>query len=94
MVVTLAIFAFSYLQNGTIIGSVNPADKATDVWAINHADTVKVKLSDGNFSLSVKPGKHTVIIRAIDPYKDAVKKDVEIIDGQVKDLGEMVLELK
>jgi len=89
---TTGMYAFKSLEGGSITGRVNPADQATEVWAIQGTDTVKAAVTEGAFVLQVKPGTHTVIVDAKDPYKDVVKENVEVADGQATDLGEIPLE--
>ncbi|MCM5528363.1 carboxypeptidase regulatory-like domain-containing protein [Parasegetibacter sp. NRK P23] len=86
------MYAFTNIQGGSITGKVAPADQATEVWAIQGTDTVKAAIAEGAFTLAVKPGEHTVIVDAKDPYKDVVKEGVSVTDGQATDLGEITLE--
>lgn len=86
------MYAFKSIEGGAISGKVLPADQATEVWAIQGTDTVKAAVAEGAFLLQVKPGAHTVIVDAKDPYKDVVKENVQVTDGQTTDLGEIKLE--
>lgn len=89
----LLILSFTIVPNGTIRGTVNPAEATGQVWAISGADTVKTELSNGTFVLAnVKSGTYRVVVDAADPYKDAVKEGVAVQDGQTSDLGEIKLE--
>jgi hypothetical protein len=85
-------FAFKSFEGGVVKGMVVPAEQATEAWAISGADTVKAAVANGVFELNVKPGSHTIIIDAKDPYKDVVKEGVEVADGAAVDLGQIALE--
>jgi len=88
-----ALFAFSGLRTGTIKGTVNPADGASNAWAVSSTDTLKASITEGTFTISDVPaGTYRVIIEAKPPYKNAAKDGVTVTDGQATDVGEIKLE--
>lgn len=86
------IFAFRSLQSGSIKGTVSPANGATAAIAISGMDTLKSAISDGAFNIEAPSGTYKVIISAIPPYKDYIKTDVTVAEGNSTDLGEIKLE--
>lgn len=92
-VVAAGLFAFNAITNGSVKGTVNPADGAVRSWAINGTDTLKTDIASGAFEITdAKPGTYKVIIEAKAPYKNATKEGVEVKDGETTDLGEILLE--
>ncbi|MCO5238029.1 MAG: carboxypeptidase-like regulatory domain-containing protein [Chitinophagaceae bacterium] len=93
VILAAGLFAFDFIDNGSIKGTVSPADAGTRAWAISDTDTLNTAVSDGAFEIKdVKPGTYQVIIEAKEPYKNATKEGVEVKDGQPTDLGEITLE--
>ncbi|HVI45543.1 MAG TPA: hypothetical protein VM802_11760 [Chitinophaga sp.] len=87
-----AALAFRNIDGGIITGKVTPADGATEAWAVQGTDTLKVPVSDGAFSFqNAKAGIYTVIIGAKVPFKPATVTDVKVEDGRSTDLGEIKL---
>jgi hypothetical protein len=77
----------------TIIkGRIDPIDAAVEVWAISGTDTLKVGITDGGFTINVKPGIYKVVIVAKVPYKDVIKDDVQVADGNTTDIGTIKLQ--
>jgi hypothetical protein len=93
---SVAFFSFNALQNGSIKGTVTPADKGVRAWAISATDTLNADIQNGSFEIqSVKPGTYSVIIEAQEPYANTRKKDVVVpADGQPTDIGEIKLQPK
>lgn len=92
-VIAAGLFAFNVITNGSVKGTVTPADAAVRAWAISGTDTVKADISNGAFEIGdVKPGTYQVIIEAKAPYKNSAKDGVEVKDGQATDIGEIKLE--
>jgi|SRR5688572_33489536 hypothetical protein len=86
-------FAFTEFRAGTIKGLVNPADGATNAWAVSATDTLKATIDKGTFSIAdAPPGTYRVIIEAKPPYKNAAKDGVTVTEGQTTDVGEIKLE--
>lgn len=90
---TAGIFAFKGIDNGGIKGMVNPADGAVQAWAFSGTDTVKVPVTDGAFELTgLKAGDYKLEIEAKAPYKNAVKENISVMEGQTTDIGEIRLD--
>lgn len=81
------------VKAATVIkGRIDPIDAAVEVWAINGTDTLKVGITDGGFTINVKPGIYKVVIVAKVPYKDVIKDDVQVADGNTTDIGTIKLQ--
>lgn len=97
LAIVAVLFAFtktddSVILQGAITGSISPADGAEAVWAIKSGgDTTKGTLTQGKFSVDVKPGNYTLIVDAKDPYKDVSVNNLEVADKPV-DIGEIILQ--
>lgn len=92
-IATAGLFAFKGFQNGSIKGTVSPADGATQAWALSASDTLKVAIDKGAYEITdAKPGTYRVIIEAKPPYKNAAKDGVVVKDGEATDVGEIKLE--
>ncbi len=92
-IVAAGLFAFNVITNGSVKGTVSPADAAVRALAISGADTLKADIANGAFEIGeAKPGTYQVIIEAKAPYKNAVKDGVEVKEGEATDLGEIKLE--
>jgi hypothetical protein len=91
-IATAGLFSFNILFNGTVKGTVTPADGATRAWIISATDTLKSPIANGSFEIpGVKPGTYKVIIEAKPPYKNVSKDDITVVDGQTSDVGEIKL---
>jgi hypothetical protein len=89
----IAVLAFRNMEGGSIAGKVAPLDGASQVWAIQGADSMKTDITDGAFNLQgAKEGTYTVIINAKQPFKNVTISDVKVDEGKVTDLGEIKLE--
>ncbi|MFT3705888.1 MAG: carboxypeptidase regulatory-like domain-containing protein [Agriterribacter sp.] len=89
-IVASGLFAFNVITNGSIKGTVSPADSAVRAWAITGTDTLRADVSSGAFEISnAKPGTYQVIIEAKAPFKNAAKDGVEVKDGSATDIGEI-----
>jgi hypothetical protein len=83
---------FINLKYGTVRGRVIPPEGGNIVWMISATDTLKMPIEKGSFEiLNVRPGSYRIIIEANPPYKNLSKTGIIVIDGQVMDLGEIVL---
>lgn len=91
-IVAAGLFAFKAITNGSVKGTVSPADAAVRAWAISGTDTLKTDVANGAFEIGdAKPGTYKLIIEAKAPYKNATKEGVEVKDGETTDLGEITL---
>lgn len=92
-IVASGLFAFNVITNGSVKGTVSPADAAVRALAISGADTLKADVTNGAFEIgNAKPGTYQVIIEAKAPYKNSVKDGVEVKEGEATDLGEIKME--
>ena len=86
------LFAFKNIDNGSIKGTVIPADGATKVWALSSADTLKADIQSGSFEITnAKAGTYRLIVEAKPPYKNTAKDNVMVADGQSTNVGEIKL---
>ncbi|HEV2353374.1 MAG TPA: carboxypeptidase-like regulatory domain-containing protein [Puia sp.] len=91
--VTAGLFSFAYLRDGSIHGTVTPAEGGVNAWAESTMDTVKSPIINGSYEISgVKPGTYKVVIEAKPPYRNAAKDGIIVSDGQSADAGEIRLE--
>src|SRR5436853_2889431 len=94
-IVALGLSAYTQLKTNSIKGTVAPADKAVKAWAISPTDTLSAPVTNGSFEIqNAKAGNYSIIIEAQDPYANTRKKDVEVKDGSVTDVGEIQLQKK
>jgi hypothetical protein len=90
---TAGIFAFTHLREGSIRGTVTPADGGVRAWAESASDTLKASIVNGAFEISdAKPGTYKVLIEAKPPFRNAAKDGIIVSDGQASDAGEIKLE--
>jgi hypothetical protein len=90
--VLLAVCAFSAPSPSSIKGRVNPVDGATEVVAVSATDSVKAAITDGMFILESKPGTYKLIVVAKPPYKNVVKDNVQVAEGNATDVGTITLQ--
>lgn len=92
-VATAGLFAFKGMNTGGIKGTVTPAEGAVQAWAFSSTDTLKAPVTDGVFELvGLKPGEYKLEIEAKSPYKNMVKENISVGEGQTTDVGEIKLE--
>ena len=93
VIAAAGLFAFNAITiNGSVKGTVSPANKASMAWIVSSTDTLKVPVDKGVFEIrDIKPGIYKVIIEAKPPYKNAATDAITITDGQVIDVGEIKL---
>jgi hypothetical protein len=80
------------LSPSSIKGRVNPADGATEVVAVSATDSVRAVITDGMFILESKPGTYKLIVVAKPPYKNVVKDNVQVAEGNATDVGTITLQ--
>ncbi len=92
-IAVISLFGFRSLTNGSMKGSVSPADAAVRVWIISQTDTLKAPIEKGMFTIGdVKPGTYKVIVEAKPPFKNGVKDGITVGDDQQPvDVGEIKL---
>jgi hypothetical protein len=90
------IFSFNTIREraeGSIRGSVTPAEGGVRAWAESATDTLKTPIIDGSYEITdAKPGTYKVIIEAKPPYRNVAKDGIIVNDGQAADAGEIKLE--
>jgi hypothetical protein len=87
------LFSFSGLREGSIHGTVSPAEGGVRAWAESYTDTLRAPIINGSYEISgVKPGTYKIIIEAKPPYRNAAKDGVMVSEGQSSDAGEIRLE--
>lgn len=87
----LSLFAFKYADDGSIKGTVSPADAATKAWVISSTDTVQANITQGTFEVkNLKAGTYNLVIEAKAPFKSVGKEGITVADTPV-DVGEIKL---
>ena len=84
--VTIGFVARNDYQSG-IHGTIEPADGALKVWAINGNDSLGAIPVSGKFSISVKPGTWGLLLEGNAPYKNTSVNSVLVLDNQSTDVG-------
>jgi hypothetical protein len=82
----------AFREGPCIKGKIEPADAASEVWAISGVDSTKATITGGTFQLNEKPGTYKVVVVATGMYKTVIKDDVQVADGNATDLGTIKLE--
>ena len=88
LVIILFVFsAFTTVKpEPGITGMVEPADAVNKVIALKDNDSVSTVPINGKFALTLKTGNWTLIVEAINPYKNAVQT-VLVLEGGPTDVG-------
>jgi hypothetical protein len=87
-VAVTGFFSFMNAEDGSIQGTVTPADGASTAWAISGTDTLRDAIENGAFEIAgVKAGTYTLIIEATAPNKNASKDGVVVTDGKVTEVA-------
>jgi len=91
-IATAGLFAFKTKLEGSIKGTIVPADGATKAWALSTTDTLKAAIAAGSFEIrNARPGTYRIIIEAKPPYRNTAKDNVVVADGEVTNVGEIKL---
>jgi hypothetical protein len=86
--VFLIVSAFSSRNFiSSIYGTIEPAEAAKKVWAVNGKDSVSVIPEAGKFSIAVTAGKWKLTVEANRPYQDAVIENINVEEGKSTDAG-------
>ncbi len=92
-IISIVLFSFIYPPAGSVKGSVNPPDGATQVWLLSEKDTLRAAIRNGVFEITgVKPGSCVLVIDAIPPYKQTTRTGIEVFDGSETNVGEIVMD--
>ena len=84
--------AFNINQTASIKGKITPATASEKAWALSATDTLQTPIANGEFNFAtVKAGTYQIIIEGKAPYKNTAKNNVEVKDGAVTDVGEIVV---
>jgi len=93
LLLLVCLFAAGAFQSAVIRGTVQPPEAVTDVWAISGRDTFSGSIVQNVFEISKLPaGTYSVVIEAQPPYKKAIRENIVVSEGQVTEVGEIVLE--
>jgi hypothetical protein len=93
VVITLVFLSFRPQRTGSVAGSVNPPDGASQVWLLSAHDTLRGMLKNGSFEIAgVKPGSCVLVVDAIAPYKTTTRTGIEVFEGSTTNVGEIYLE--
>ena len=80
----LSLFAFKYADEGSIKGTVTPADAAVKASVISSTDTVQTNITHGAFEVkNLKAGTYNLVIEAKAPYKSVGKEGITVADTPV-----------
>lgn len=74
-------------EGTSIKGRVEPVDAAVEAVALSSTDSVTVAVTDGMFLLNVRRGTYKLIVVGKAPYKNVIKDNVEVADGNTTDVG-------
>lgn len=78
--------------NGSVKGTVSPADGGIRAWVLSASDTLESDIHRGIFVITnVKPGMYRMIIEARPPFKNANKEGLTVREGVICDVGEIRL---
>lgn len=83
----LASFMMKRQFISSIYGTIEPAEAAKMVWAINGKDSLSVVPESGKFSIAVTAGTWRLHVFAIKPYKDMLIDSIKVIEGKSSDAG-------
>ena len=78
--------ARDYYKSG-IFGTIEPADGAKRVWAINGNDSSSAVPVMGKFSIETKPGTWRISVEAVEPGKNVVVDNILVQENQFTDAG-------
>ena len=88
IVAVLCSFSFIIFWNSPVKGSVNTSNAAVRAWVFSKTDTFNTTISSGLFQIdNVKPGNYTLMVEGRPPYRNSVKPDIIVVDGQPTDVG-------
>jgi hypothetical protein len=70
-----------------IFGSIEPADGAKKVWALNGNDSFSAVPVMGKFSIETKPGTWRISVDAVEPGKNVTVDNILVQENQFTDAG-------
>ena len=85
ILIVFRAFTTPRLEPG-ITGMVEPADAVNKITAIKDNDSVSAVPINGKFAMTLKTGNWTLVVEAINPYKNSVQT-VLVLEGGPTDVG-------
>ena len=88
------LFAFTFIKNGSVKGTVSPAASATNAFIVSSSmDTVRATIDNGAFMINdIKAGTYKLVIEAAPPYHNFEKEGVMVTNDKETDLGQITLQ--
>jgi hypothetical protein len=87
-VIVMITCSFKRIWNSPVKGSVNPTNSASRVWMFSTSDTLTAPVIQGQFMITdVKSGNYILMLESIPPYRDNIRQDIVVTDGQMTDVG-------
>src|SRR6478609_3654456 len=94
LALALLVFART-IPAGSVVGSVIPRGSATQVWLFSGSDTIRAGVQDETFEIAnAKAGSYTLVVDPSPTYKPNVKTGVLVRDGEITNVGEIIMEQK
>lgn len=87
----VALHAFRVLRQSTITGTLTPAHRAGQIWAIGNGDTLKTRHEEGRFQFTVQPGTWKLVVKGAASFDDVVVYTTAE-EGKTVDLGNIELQ--
>jgi len=85
--ILISAFGFRASFISSIYGTIEPAEAAKKVWAVNGKDSVSVIPEAGKFSIAVTAGKWTLHVEAAAPFKDIIIDNINVEEGKSTNAG-------
>jgi hypothetical protein len=92
LALTLLVFARN-IPAGSVTGSVTPRGSAVQVWLFSGSDTLRNAVQNDIFEIAnAKAGNYTLVVDPSPTYKPTVKTGVVVRDGEITNVGEIIME--
>lgn len=92
LAILVLVFAMP-LRSGSVTGIVNPPGSALRVWIVSATDTFKSSIQNSSFEImGAKAGIYTLVVDGIAPYHSMSRAGVTVNEGNVTDVGEIIME--
>ena len=92
MIAITSVHAVKIMQSGSLQGKVYPANGAENVWAVKGNDSIKIRSSEGDFYITLDPGRWKVVINARSPFRSMLFDTLVVKRGGIVDLGKINLQ--
>jgi hypothetical protein len=89
--VVIGIHAERLLHSGSIEGRISPSVGSPSVIAVRGNDSVKITSNNGHFGMKLQPGDWKLIFAIKELNGIPIEKNVQILEGQRINLGEIRL---